>query len=112
MSFSIDSDTNKITLTRGDTFIARVHLTTQDGEKYEPEEGDVIRFAMKASIKDEDPLIVKEIPTETMELVIDAEDTKPLPFGKYIYDVELTRANGIVDTFITKSQLILTEEVY
>ena len=35
-----------------------------------------------------------------------------LPFGKYVYDIELTKATGEVDTFITKAILKLTEEVH
>lgn len=101
-----------IKLTRGDTFVCDIKMTKQDGYPYDPEEGDVIRFAMKSSVKDEEPLILKEIPIGTMQLMLNPEDTKELPFGVYCYDVELIKANGMVDTFITKSIFMLTEEVY
>ena len=39
-------------------------------------------------------------------------DTAHIPFGKYVYDIELTKATGEVDTFITKAILKLTEEVH
>lgn len=111
MSYSIDEN-NKITLTRGDTLIARIKIITSEGDPYEPSENDTVRFAMKASVKDEEPLLIKDIPVSTMELRIESEDTKKLPFGKYVYDVELAKETGEVDTFITKSPLVLTEEVH
>lgn len=46
-----------------------------------------------------------------MLLVLEPEDTKTLPFGKYVYDIQITYADGKVDTFITKGRLRLTEEV-
>ena len=110
MSYSITGTT--ITLTRGDTFEALVSATKKDGTPYIPVEGDVIRFAMKENYDDARPLLVKEIPIDTMILVIEPEDTKPLAFGKYVYDIELTKVTGEVDTFITTATLKLTEEVH
>lgn len=109
MSYNVKGTT--ITLTRGDSFAAEVSIMKPNGEPYICSEGDSIRFALKKTIKDAEPLILKDIPIETMRLVLDPEDTKPLAFGNYIYDIQLTKSTGIVDTFITKSQLILTEEV-
>lgn len=103
-----------ITLTRGDTFKAQISITDKDGNPYEPQEGDSIRFAMKKSFSDPDTevLIVKNVPTDTMILTLDPDDTKNLPFGSYVYDIQLTTAAGEIDTFITKASLTLTEEVY
>lgn len=113
MSYSINSKNNVITLTRGDTFICDVKIRTQDGDPYTPVEGDNIRFALKHDTKkEEEPLILKEIPIYTMQLRLEPDDTKDLQFGVYYYDIEIIRADGIVDTFITKTALILTEEVY
>ena len=99
-----------ITLTRGDSFLA--HITPKQGdEEYEPQEGDRIRFAMKKSYKDTEPLIVKQIPIDTCLLELVPGDTKELPMGKtYVYDIELTYADGKVDTFISGT-LKLTNEV-
>lgn len=103
-----------ITLTRGDTFKAQISITDKDGNPYELQEGDVVRFAMKKNYSDadEDVLIVKVIPNDTLILTLNPEDTKELPFGTYVYDIQLTSAAGEVDTFITKASLTLTEEVY
>lgn len=111
MSYRIDGTT--IYLTRGDTFEACVEaiLPESDAGPYIPVEGDKIRFAMKADYEDPEPLLVRDIPIDTMLLVLDPDDTKKLPFGKYVYDIQLTYANGKTDTFITKAKLRLTEEV-
>lgn len=109
MSYSVNGTT--ITLTRGDTFEALVSATEKDGAQYIPIEGDSIRFAMKENYTDARPILVKDIPIDTMMLVLEPQDTADLNFGKYVYDIQLTRANGKVDTFITKAILKLSEEV-
>lgn len=117
---SVKIEGNKITMTRGDTLIAEVFITDSHGDPYYPESGDSIRFALKRPImtsgnkeyKDREPLIVKTIPINTMILQIDPVDTKPLDFGKYVYDIELTYANGNVDTFITTAPFELSPEVH
>ena len=85
MSYSITGTT--ITLTRGDTFEALVSATKKDGTPYIPVEGDVIRFAMKENYDDARPLLVKEIPIDTMMLMLEPSDTADLNFGKYVYDL-------------------------
>ena len=47
----------------------------------------------------------------TMMLTLEPQDTADLNFGKYVYDIQLTKANGKVDTFISKAILKLSEEV-
>lgn len=110
MSYNVKGTT--ITLTRGDTLRVQVSIFTPDGEIYELQDGDKVRFALKRSISESDPLIVKQIPTDSLILTLDPDDTKPLSFGNYIYDIELTKKNGDVDTFITLAKMVITEEVY
>lgn len=109
MSFKVNRNT--IYLTRGDTFKAVLTISYPDGSIYTPQEGDTIRFALKHSIDDEECIIFREIPIDTMLLVIYPEDTKELEFGTYVYDIQLTKANGDVDTFITASKFKITAEV-
>ena len=109
MSFKVKNNT--IYLTRGDTFKAQVVINNPDGTVYTPVEGDTVRFALKGYIDETVCLIYKDIPIDTMLLVIDPEDTKGLEFGSYVYDIQLTKANGDVDTFITASKFKLTAEV-
>ena len=116
MSYSISN--NEITLTRGDTLEA--DITLQKGEDpYVIQEGDSIRFALKtkkmkadkSDYEEATPLIVKEIPTDSMKLVLEPGDTKHLPFGDYEYDIQVTLASGKVDTVIPAQRFKLTKEV-
>ena len=114
------SGNNKITMTRGDTLYAQVTMERPDGEPYVPQEGDSIRFAVKhpqmnhqeTAYVDEEPVLVKSIPTDTLILKLDPGDTNTLGFGDYVYDVEITYANGDVDTFIATADFVLTPEVH
>ena len=109
MSFKVKKNT--IYLTRGDTFKAHLTIDNPDGSVYTPVEGDSIRFALKRDIEDAECLILKNIPIDTMLLVIEPLDTKELEFGSYVYDIQLTKSNGDVDTFITASKFKITAEV-
>lgn len=114
---SVTVDGNKITMTRGDTLRVKVGIIV-DGEAYTPQEYDVVRFALKHSklnaaqteYTDAEPLVLKEIPNETLVLELEPSDTKSLGFGKYDYDIQITFADGTVDTFISDA-LKLTKEV-
>lgn len=110
MAYAVSGTT--ITLTRGDSFACQVGIIDSKGEPYRPQISDKIRFAMKKSYSDPEPILLKDIPVRTMTLELFPEDTKPLDFGNYVYDIELTTAEGVVDTFITKAKLKLTEEVH
>ena len=105
-------DGSEITLTRGDTFKKVIIIENQDGEEFQPQDGDVVRFAMKKTYKDEKPLLVKILDIEDLLLELTPEDTKSLNYGDYVYDVEITLSNGEVYTIIDRATLILSEEVY
>lgn len=117
MAYSVQGTT--IRLTRGDSLVLQVVILRND-EIYTPQEGDTIRFALKRNIMnpertrylDKKPLIVKDISPKTLILKLDSEDTKFLEFGNYAYDIEITFANGLVDTFIADAAFILTPEVH
>ncbi len=100
-----------IALTRGDTARIEVSITTEDGTAFYPSDGDSVRFACKRDCDDLRCLFVKEIPNDTLILEIEPEDTKDLNFGEYVYDIQLTYANGDVDTFIPPSKFIVEKEV-
>ena len=102
-----------IRMTKGDTLEVPVNIMTKEGLVYIPAAGDVIRFAMKKTYEDDEPLILKTIPNDTLILRLESSETKDLEVSKtpYVYDIELTTVTGTVDTFISGS-LYLTEEVY
>jgi len=110
---------NNITLTRGDTLIVKIDLT-RNGEPYTPEAGDVIRFALKHKTLKQDgsdytdtaPLANITIPNDTLILEITPNATKTLAFGSYVYDIEITFADGKVDTFIAEANFTIAPEVY
>ena len=114
--YSISGTTIK--MTRGDTLIVALNLT-YDGEIYTPDPGDVIKFmacrgelnADKSAYKDNTLLIDKVIPNDTMVLRLNPADTKELSFGTYAYDMEITFADGRVDTFIQGQKLVIMPEV-
>ena len=90
----------KIELTRGDTFKAQV-VMVKYGEEYTPQDGDTIRLYNNEKV----------IPNDTLSLRLEPSDTKPLGFGEYVYDIEITFADGDVDTFINNAQFVLVPEV-
>lgn len=111
MAYSIDTNTNNITLVRGDYFPCNIAMTKND-EPFIPTNG-TLRFAVKKKYTDADDkvLIVKQIPLDTMLLELESADTKDLRFGEYVYDIEYTDVNGRPDTFIS-AKFFLAEEVY
>ena len=109
MGYKINNSNKKITLVRGDSLHLKVNIYLNK-EPYTPQEGDVVRFAMKQSYQSNKVLIHKDIPIDTLELSLEPSDTKRLAFGKYVYDIEITFDNGDVDTFIS-GEFELTPEV-
>lgn len=109
MSAQITGST--IALTRGDTLQITLELKDIRGETYEPAEGDKIRFLMKKDYASPTVLIEKDIPTDTLTFAIQPEDTKSLSFGAYVYDIQLTTGEGLVDTVIPRGVFRILEEV-
>ena len=111
MSVKIRSDKNMIIMTRADTLITKVNITDADGNEYVPAQTDELRFALKEDYNDKKTLIYKTIPIDTQMLRIDTEDTKKLTQpGTYVFDIQLTYGDNIVDTIIS-GKLKLTSEV-
>lgn len=108
MGYSIQD--NRITLVRGDTLQAIVNIL-YEGEPYELREGDSLRFAMKKTYSSRNVIINKTIPNDTLQLILEPEDTAGLKDGTYVYDVELTFANGDIDTFIRGDFILLPDVV-
>lgn len=108
----VDSQKN-ISMTRGDTF-AKILSLKKDGEVYEPQDGDVIRFNMSKGYKgnhDYILLIQKVIPNDTLLWKLEPNDTSDIPYGRYNYDLEITYADGTVETFLNDRKFSLTKEV-
>lgn len=116
MSYVVDGTTIK--LTRGDSMELDVGIQI-NGDDYIPVEGDSIIFALKkdkmksdkTAYVDVNPLVQKTISWSTMKLLLEPNDTKNLPFGDYVYDIQITFASGRVDTFINNAKFIIAPEV-
>ena len=112
-------ENNRISLTRGDSMAVFIDLYADSGEPWEPQEGDTVKFALKSNkfncnmseFLDHSPLIQKDISTSDMVLRLVPADTKSLGFGNYVYDIEVTFADGFVDTPINDVPFKLLPEV-
>ena len=107
---SIDSG-NVIKITRGDSLTLTVSMV-KDGEVYTPVEGDEIRFALSLGYKGQKgyrPILTREIPTDSLTFTMTADETQNLSEQKYNYDVQMTYANGEVDTFISAKLMMMGE---
>lgn len=114
MSCTIDG--TDITLTRGDSMILKVNIlitnpNTGEITNYQPQDDDVVEFHMKKRRRDPQPMMVKIIPNDTLLLELSSEETKSLEYRTYRYDMQITFANGTVDTFITNSGFKITTEI-
>lgn len=98
-----------IYLTRGDSAYLKISLN-RNGKFFQPQEGDKLEFSVKKDTTDEDYVVHKEF-AANQAFVINPEDTKELQFGKYVYDVQLTTANGEIYTVVEPSLFYIKEEV-
>lgn len=104
-------DNVNIEFTRGDTFKKKVLMyKNENAADYIPSEGDTIVFAAKKSYTENQVAVEINVPVDTGILEIRPEDTKHLKYGVYVYEVELTTANGEVHTII-KGRMTLLPEV-
>ena len=106
-------DGNRITVTRGDTLSLEITLTNPDGTPYEYESGDTIRFAISEGYESDinyHLIYEQSFSAETLTFSMPAEETKKLRYKTYNYDIELTHADGSVDTVIS-SQISVIGEV-
>lgn len=108
----LEVDSNGIIqLTRGDTAKLSIDITNDVSETdYILQEDDVLRFTVKKSTSTKDISFQKVCQGDNL-IHIEPGDTNELPYGGYVYDVELTRSNGDVYTVIPPTKFILLKEV-
>lgn len=103
-----------MTMTRGDSEVITIECFLEDGTKMPFLEGDIVYFTVKETIHDEEKVLQKIITefTDGKAIInIEPEDTKSLLFKTYVYDVQLTRAEGTVTTVIPPSNFTIGGEV-
>ena len=107
-----------IEMTRGDTLVVAFRLLLNNNT-YTPSAGDSLKFMLgysglnpkRTAYKNPGVIVSKDVPIDTLILRLDPEDTESLDFGIYVYDLQLTQANGRVDTLIQGKNFILDAEV-
>lgn len=100
---------NNISLIRGDSGAFGISITDTNGNPVELTDGDVLTFTLRRTPRS--PTIVLQKIIAGGELDIKPADTEGLTFGAYVYDIELKRADGYVDTVIPPHEFLLMEEV-
>lgn len=95
-------------ITRGDTASFNIQVKQPDKHTvYELCEGDVLTFTVKKNDTDVEAVIQKT--GSTIQLV--PSDTNKLAYGRYWYDVQLTFADGSVNTIIVPHPLYVCSEI-
>lgn len=102
-------DNNNISMIRGDSGVFTISITDTDGSPVELTGGDVLTFTLRRAARNS-AIVLQKIIADG-ELDIKPADTEGLTFGAYVYDIELKRADGYVDTVIPPHEFLLMEEV-
>ncbi|MBQ9393330.1 MAG: hypothetical protein IJU18_04995 [Oscillospiraceae bacterium] len=97
-----------ISMTRGDSET----LTVKCSDPFEP--GDTVYLTMRADAESE--IVLQKAVTVFGDegeavIVLDHADTEGLDFGEYLYDIQVTRADGTVTTLVTPASFTIEEEV-
>lgn len=103
-----------IYMIRGDSETILVSCTDSDGSPVPFAVGDTVRFTVKRQASDTTKVlqkVVTEFDEGVATISLAPADTKNASFGKYVYDVQLTSAEGRVTTIIPPSRFVLEEEV-
>lgn len=106
---AIDAN-NNITLTRGDSASISVTLKNPDGTNYNLQSGDILLFTVKYNCITDNIIFQKDISSNATINILPS-DTNELSYGTYYYDVQLTKANGAVNTVIPPRDFIIDKEV-
>lgn len=108
-------DNTAITMIRGDTEELIFSLQDEEGNLVPLTPGYTVYFTVKKSTKML-PIVFQIIVTEFTDegeaiIRIEHEDTKDLPEGEYVYDIQVTMNNGTVKTVIPPSLFVLLGDV-
>ena len=110
-------DDNTFEIVRGDSANFDIYLPiyNEEGEiigEYELRPGDTLLFTVKKNTKTEEIIFQKS----GQNITINPSDTEEIPYGKYVYDAELTYASSegiepFVDTVIQPTEFKVLDEV-
>ena len=95
--FTIDNDTNAMTIIKKDTASFDVAL-----DNYNLETGDSVTFTVSKQVEEEEPILQKTV-TDFVDgiatIKLTKEDTN-IEVGTYLYDIQIDTQDGRVDTVI------------
>ena len=106
--FSIDNTTHKINLTKGDDAEIIVKVFDAEGNDRGVYADDTLKLTIRKSAGS--AIVLSKTAIDGM-FVLTPTDTKTLPSGNYVYDVELTSFTGKTYTIIPKSTFVLGDEI-
>lgn len=98
-----------LSMTRGDTESITVTVTG-----YTLGDGDKIEFTVRkrpTSVTKDLHKVVTEFAENKAIFIISSADTSAMVFGNYVYDIQLTTADGAVITIIKPSGFVILPEV-
>ena len=98
-----------LAMTRGDSETITVGIS---GGTFST--GDVVTFSVRKNFNSE--LALQKVVTEFNEdgkaiIEIASSDTRDMSFGKHVYDIQLTRADGTVTTIVKPAVFEIEKEV-
>ena len=95
--FTIDNDTNAMTIIKKDTASFNVAL-----DNYNLEDGDSVTFTISRQVEEEEPILQKTV-TDFVDgiatIKLTKEDTN-IEVGTYLYDIQIDTSDGRVDTVV------------
>ena len=96
-----------LSMVRGDSESISITLNN-----YTPAPGDFIEFTVRRKIGAAIAIHkkVEQFSGQKAFISISPEDTNGLPFGEYVYDIQLT-FGGLVKTVVKPSKFVIGEEV-
>lgn len=106
--------THNLTLTRGDSASYVISAAHADGSVRPFAEGDKVYFTVKSSTTTDTiklQRVIESFDEGRATVYITPEDKDALGYGKWVYDVQLTAADGSVFTIIKPSIFEITSEV-
>ncbi|HZK23815.1 MAG TPA: hypothetical protein VFC74_00305 [Oscillospiraceae bacterium] len=103
-----------IYMTRGDTENLYVSCVDEDNVPIDFVAGDTVYLTIKKSTRTE-TVELQKVVTEFEDggalIEFAPEDMKLFSFGSYVYDIQLTQADGTVTTIVKPSKFVIEDEV-
>lgn len=98
-----------LTMPQGDSETLKISCADSDGVAIPFVTGDTIYFSVKTKLSDTAYAFQKIVTTFTdgsAIIYINPSDTESLSYNKdYLYDIQLTRADGTITTLVTTSKI-------